>query len=496
MKEKFNSTYLIVILAIYIVTLLAFANNINTPHLLFDEAGQFFIAKGLNHDSKPLEIEKGLTYVVENNALYNLDPGGFSILLHFWSKVSNSHIWIRLLPFSFFVGIVLSFIYLSYLWLKNLNIAVLMGFIPFVAPMVLNVGTELRAYSMECLGTILGVVALEKLKNKISYKYLFLWSCIFSFFITSRYSEIVVVFTVSLYILYIISISIMSVKQKIIATIVYSLPIIVTLIYIYSFALVFQNKNIEPITYLPYISSNKSILIAPMNFIFLCLLVLVMILFFLKNKYLIIKKYEMLLFLTISVNVLFIILSSLGKYPWNPFEIRCISLFIVMLLCFTAFIGELINPLFKNTKYFKYYFSVSVLIFTLYLRNEHILFIRGHQNNTYDNFKITRIADHERIFVESWESPSVRFLFEYGKLNNIKKGVYPDNFTFMKGIKHSYNDGNISHDIFFKTQPKMNDLLQYDLIITPVLYKLGDNDKWTLLNGTTNFYIKKRFINE
>jgi hypothetical protein len=490
-QETLDSSYLLVILAIYIITLSAFAKNLDAPYLHFDEAGQFFIAKGLNHDSQPLEQEKGLMHVIENNAHYNLDPGGFSIILHLWSKVSNSHIWIRLLPFTFFIGIVLSFIYLSYLWLKNLNIALLMGFIPFVAPMVLSLGIELRPYSMECLGTILGVVALEKLKNAISYRRLFLWGCIFSFFITSRYSEIVVVFVVSLHVLYIISISHLVVKKKMIATIIYSFPVVVALMYSYFYALVFQNRTIEPIKYLPYISSNTAILIAPLNFLFLCLLALLIILFFLRNKYLIIKKYEMLLFMTISVNVLFVILSFLGKHPWNPFEIRCISLFVVMLLCISAFLGELIKPLFESTKYVKYYFTVSAIIFALFIRYEHVLFVRGHQNNTYDNFVMTDISNHEHIYVESWESPSVRYLFEYGKLKNRKEGLYPYRFTFMKGIQHSYNDGNIAHDIFLKTQPRMNDLVQYDLLITPVLFKLGDNFKWTLINGTTNFYIRQ-----
>lgn len=492
MKEKFNSTYLLVILAIFIITFLAISKNLNTPYLHFDEAGQFFIAKGLNHDSNPLEKEKGLTYVIENNAFFNLDPGGFSILLHFWSKISNSHIWLRFLPFLFFIGIVLSFIYLSYLWLKNLNIALLMGFIPILIPLVLNMGFEIRAYSMESLGTILGVVALDKLKNKISYKHLFLWSCIFSFFITSRYSEIVVVFVVSLYVLYLILISNLSVKQKIIAAITYSLPILGTLICIYFFSLFFQNKNIEPIRYLPYISSNKGILIAPRNLLFLCLIGILMILFFLKNKYLIIKKYETLLFISVSVNALFIILSFLGKHPWDPLSNRCISLLLVVLLCISAFFGELIKYLFKNREKVKYYLALAlVLLIVLCLRfkMKKIVFIR--ENNTYYDFVKTDIFDYERIYVESWESPSVRYLLEYGKLKNSMKSIYPSKFTFMKGIQHSYNDGDISHNIFFKTQPKMNDLLQYNLLITPVLFKLGYNDKWTLINGTTNFYIKK-----
>ena len=156
----------------------------------------------------------GLKEVIDNNKYYNLDPGGFGILLHFWSYVSNHHVWLRLLPFLFFIGIVLSFVYLSFLWLKDLNVALLMGFIPIFTPIVLSMGFELRAYSMECMGTIISIVALERLKNKLTNKHLFLWGCVFSFFMTSRYSEILVIFIVSLYVLFLIFHSDTKLKQK------------------------------------------------------------------------------------------------------------------------------------------------------------------------------------------------------------------------------------------------------------------------------------------
>ena len=41
------------------------------------------------------------------------------ILLHFWSKISNSYIWLRLLPFIFFIGSIISIIYLFKKWNQN-----------------------------------------------------------------------------------------------------------------------------------------------------------------------------------------------------------------------------------------------------------------------------------------------------------------------------------------------------------------------------------------
>jgi hypothetical protein len=487
---KNNKMFLLIIIGIYILTLLAISTNLNTPYLWFDEAGQFFISKGLNHDSNPLEKEKGLAYVVENNAFYNMDPGGFSILLHFWSKISNSHIWLRFLPFLFFIGIVLSFIYLSYLWLKNINIALLMGFIPILIPMILRMAFEVRAYSMEGLGTIISIVALENIKNKISYKHLLIWSCVLSFLMTSRYSEIVVVFVVSIYVIFLILNSNMSLKKKLLSSVIYSIPLIATLFYIYFSALIYQNRDLTEISHLPYISSNLLLLLDPGNFLFLCVIGLLIIIYFLKNRYPIIKKYEIPLFVMIVVNVLFILLSILGKHPWAPYSSKCISLFLLVLLCISAFLGELLKPLFTGTDILKYYFIVSTLIFTLYLGKE-TLFIRQNQNNTYYDIVKNGIVEYNRIYVDRFESPCIRYLFEYGKLKTKKKDLYPDKFTFGKYHRHGFYEGKTSREDFFKAQPKMNDYLDYDLLITPELFKYGFNDKWTLISGTTNFYIQK-----
>jgi hypothetical protein len=488
---KPSKIFLLIIIGIYILPLLAISSNLFTPYLWFDEAGQFFISKGLNHDSNPLGKEYGLLDVVKNNAFYNLDPGGFSILLHFWSKISDSHIWLRFLPFLFFIGIVLSFIYLSYSWLKNINIALLMGFIPILIPMLLNMGFEVRAYSMECFGTIICVIGLEKLKNNISYLSLFLWSCVFAFFMSSRYSEIIIVFIVSIYILFVICNSNKLFKQKLLYLILYFFPLIVTLIYIYFSALIYQNRDLKELSYLPYISRDLSILIQPANFLFLCVIGLLIIIYSLKNRYSIIKKYEILLIVTIIVNILFILLSILGKHPWAPYSQRCISLFVLVLLCSSASLGELIKPLFTH-EYgnFEYYFIVSVLLFTLFLKKNSLL-PRLHQKNTYSNFEIIDISKFNHIYVDRWESPSIRYLFEYGKLKTKKEGLYPDKFTFGKLFKHGFYDGKLSLEDFYKTQPKMNDYLDYDLLITPELFREGHNDKWTLIKNTTNFYIQK-----
>ena len=60
---KNNKIYLLVIVGIYIFTLSILSGNLNIHNLWYDEAGQFFISKGLNHDSNPMENAKSIKYV-------------------------------------------------------------------------------------------------------------------------------------------------------------------------------------------------------------------------------------------------------------------------------------------------------------------------------------------------------------------------------------------------------------------------------------------------
>jgi hypothetical protein len=497
MKEKTNRTYLLVILGMYLITFIIVSKNFFTPYLGYDEAGQFWMAKGLSHDSEPFASTNGLMGVIENNKYYNVDPGGFGILLHFWTYVSNHHVWLRLLPFLFFIGVVLSFIYLSYLWLKDINVALLMGFIPVFIPVVLSMGFEIRAYSMESMGTVISMVALERLKNKLTHKHLFLWSCVFSFFITSRYAEIVVIFTVSLYVLFFIVQSTSMLKQKIVSAIIYSVPLIATLLCIYYFALIYQNKNIEPFVYLRYLKSNIGILREPANFLSLCFIGILIVLFFLKNRYPIIKRYEILLLITISVHVLFITFAFLGIHPWDlsgDRSSRCISLFLLFGLCIAAFLGELLKPLFNSPDILKYYLIASLLIFTLYVTQERLL-IRIHdkhmRNNSYFDFWKIDMSSFHRIYADRIEAPCIRYLFEYGALRSKKGTIYPNRFTFEKYGHHHSSEGIEVFNDYYKKCPKMNDLLEYDLLITPELYRHGNNDKWKPMDGTASFFIKK-----
>lgn len=245
--------------------------------LWFDEAGQFWIAKGLNHDSDPMSPVGNVIDVIRNNRDYNLDPGGFGVLLHFWSMISNGHIWLRTLPFLFFIGTILSFVHLSYRWTKNKYIAVLMGFVPVFTNMIMREMFNIRAYSMEIMGVVVAVIAIDYIKEKVTPKRLLQFSLLISLFMTSRYSYIIVAFVASTYILWLIYKTDESNNKKLLMAGVYALPLLVTLTCIYFMALRYQNSGLEGLSYVDcYVRSNPSILLKNSNLLLLFNLGLIM----------------------------------------------------------------------------------------------------------------------------------------------------------------------------------------------------------------------------
>ena len=70
---------------VYLLVFLFF--GLINPYLWLDEAGQFFISIGLNHFSEPLSPKGSYLDMISNNNEFNLDPGGFSVLLFFWLKI-------------------------------------------------------------------------------------------------------------------------------------------------------------------------------------------------------------------------------------------------------------------------------------------------------------------------------------------------------------------------------------------------------------------------
>lgn len=486
-----NKFFIIAVFCMYLIMIWFSYTYKMDPYLWFDEAGQFWISKGLNHDSAPYSSIGNIWDVIKNNQDYNLDPGGFSILLHFWSMISNHFIWLRSLPFLLFVCTIIGWIYLTYQWTNNKNTSLLLGFVPLIIPMIYNEAFEVRAYSMEVLGCILVCIATDKLQKKVSYKRLVMWSSLVAIFMTSRYSFIIVTFVFSTYVLYLIYKSNKSRKEQIIMITIYSLPILLSLGYVYFFAMRHQNPEVSTLHYLPYLSENIKIVlrIASLRHIFYLLLISWGA-YELRNSW-IINKYIGLIYITIVTNVLFVILSLLGYHPWSGDTTRCISMIVLIIISFTAILGEGLRVINKYVD-FRLIVLCFICIRLLSLYKFDVKNVRHRENSLTHYQQINAIG---KVYVDRWESPCMRYQFEYGKLVNDMN--YPNMFTFAVFRPHRLaiveTEKRVTLSDYYKTQPDLDDLEQYSVLIVPELfdYKQKVPLMWNSINNQNRVWIKK-----
>lgn len=472
--KSFNKVIKVAILSIIIllVTYILF-NSLVDYYFWYDESGQFFLAKGLNHDSDPLAQPQGLLSALENNRYYNMDPGGFTILLHFWSKLGTQAWFLRILPLLFFLGTCLFLYKVCLSETQRKDISVLIGIIPFIYPLFYVSSVMLRAYSMELCGTSFGLYLLNHLEKHQSYSYVFLLSMTLSFFCFSRYSFIIVAFGFSLYVVWILYKE-ESFEVFIKKIIIYSVPLLLMILLIYKKMLLFQNPKIEALCYVKSLYEDKSLYFNRYSIMYYGLLFLYLI------RTVKAKPIGNLHKITLIVTSVFFFLSSFNLYPWDYF--RTIS--VTFLLVFTILI-----EVFKVIRNKGYMITISYALALIIIPIE--MMREKYKDNEHNNEPIEELISlldktsfhNKKILIHKSFSPDVRYLYEYGILKSRKeKDGYPNNFLILKGGKHGFGDDRIA----IRTIEWDNSNCDY------VLSKRLDtgSKKYHLQNGTKYVYVK------
>lgn len=412
MKKEYILYCIAVVLLVTAVVVLYF--NISYPWLWYDEAGQFWISKGLNHYSDPLTETKGIMDVIDNNRYYNMDPGGFSILLHFWTLISNSYVFIRLLPLLFFVGFACFF----YLVLREYSVskpfAIICALLLFLWPITTSRMVELRAYSMSLMGLTWAVYYLKKCEDKNYSIPSLLMLCLgIAFFCTSRYEYIIFAFPFSLYTLYLIFKHRSGWFGK---YLVYGCPLLIMVLAIMAITLQYQNSSVEKVSYLHYLSDDFSLYHGKLFLFYIINIIIVL------TEYRRCHHISQLQLISLICPSIFIILSILGLYPWD--SIRTMSVIVITFLNFVVFVYNR----FPNKEYIKIAIICGVMIS---IGGTHP--INKTEYNKYLSFINMISRTPQKIYVDDWFSPSVRYHYEYGDYHDrSKKDRYPQAFIFQK----------------------------------------------------------------
>ena len=403
------------------------------PYLWYDEAGQFFISQGLNHYSAPFSPEGGLYDVIVNSRGYNMDPGGFSVILYFWQKISTSYLWLRLLPALFFFGFAFTLYKVSIYETKNKILSIVIATLPFILPIFTNRITELRAYSMEMMGVMLSVWLIMRFKDNLNIKRLLVLSVVQVLFMSSRYGYIMVASGVSIYLVYFLY---KQNKLYIFASkaMIYGLPLIITVLVVYFGMMSFQNGHAGQMSYAGYLSSSLLMFMSPMSILYYAVIILAVLKVLKKNKF------SDLHILALIIGTIYFILSAIGHYPWEMHRtISAYSLFVFTLIIDMA---KWANAR-SCAKMEILAFSVLALCLLLW----GVLYKMVHNNVTEQ-----QIAEYgvfvgkytfKKMRVEAPLNPILRYQYEYSTLKDVyKKHGYPEKFHLVDGGSHSFNAKN------------------------------------------------------
>lgn len=168
--------------------------NLFNNFLWLDESGQVWMSLGQNHFSPVGTESHGITDILTNNSTYNLDPGGFTLLLRVWMELFGFEAPVlRLLPYSAYL---LTFLLIQIAMMRTFRnsnlkeIATLLLIFVSTTPMVSYYAFEIRGYSFSLLlSTILFVTLSNYIFNRSSTNFLILCSFI-CISISIRYTSI------------------------------------------------------------------------------------------------------------------------------------------------------------------------------------------------------------------------------------------------------------------------------------------------------------------
>ena len=179
-----------VLAAVLLGALAIFAwTNLPYAGFWYDETMQFWMSRGTDGFTAPGTDGDGrVRSVIRQNARGNLDPGGFSLLLHVWMRGGTAPWWLRSLPFGLFLAGLLAMGGLGWAWRRSVTFAVLGAAVPLGFPLLLYHATEVRAYTMEFAGVAVGCLLLHRLQAGASIPRLAVLGTALAVFMSSRYS--------------------------------------------------------------------------------------------------------------------------------------------------------------------------------------------------------------------------------------------------------------------------------------------------------------------
>ena len=450
-----------IFLTIYI--LFRITLNLDNCSPWYDEAMQFWISFGCDPDE--ITMDNSVVEVVKLNQIFNHDPGGFSLLLHFWLKVSQSIEWIRLLPLLFFIGSVMVISLTIQSLFKDKLLSFICSLIPFLFDSLLYFSTEIRAYSMECLCSSFSMLAVCILPKQKAFGKITLFSIMLCLLMTSRYSAIIEVAIAMLVIaLYWLRHYRISAKERIFFLIV---PFVTIACLIYFFSLSLQNPSIKTPYYI-----DTSFKIDGLNITFFLIPPCCLFLFsHFKNRILV----TLALYVTL-LNFAFLILAIFNIHPADIRSKYCIGVFFVNIIFLILLLAKLLSSIKHHTKH-----NIALGIITLGILLQHRSLSMRKGQDFLDTKELCKLYE-KKIYVDETLSPTLKYLTTCGTAKVWKKDIN-NQISFQKQTPHVL-DSNGHMEVTKKVENL--DLSFFDIVITTNPISLKNTSDWK--NYSNYFY--------
>ncbi len=360
--------------------------GITNKSLTFDEAGQFWVSKGLNHFS-PMNVSYGnVKDVWIQNRTWNLDPGGFSVIAYYWLQLSNSIVWIRLLPLLFSI---LTLIFLRKLLLllsMKKETATILVLLFFLSNSLTIYSFVFRAYSFEIFGVILTLFYVLKFQRDIfQYRHLLFLGIISGIFLFSRYGFALHIIAFSIILIFLMKLQKkLNFKTLFKFTFFYSFPIIIAVLFIYFQQYLFHIKS-DPVPMYQRqftLMHNSFIKLFVLNFLSFrgipFFVVLVLVIFnFLWLKIELSKTFYLLFLWMILIHLVSILFSIYGLYPWYIKGRWGLTLELISLISFLFLLHFIDSKISGSNLLFNHYkiellsiILVGILLFRVYSPDE------------------------------------------------------------------------------------------------------------------------------
>ena len=466
---KVNSIYLrylVPILACYI--LFGTSQNLLNHSPWYDEAMQFWISFGCEPDE--ITMSNGIVDVIKLNQRFNHDPGGFSLLLHIWLKISHGIVWIRVLPLLLFFGSI-ALVYLTVQSLfKDRLISFLCCLTPFLSDALLYYSTEIRAYSMECLCSSFAVMTVCLLPQKSEPKKIFWLSVALCLFMTSRYSAMI---QVAFAMLVVALVWFYRYKSKAVKKVLLMLiPFCAFSGLIFFFSLNLQNPSAKIPNYVD-LSFQFDVLNA---IVFFTPPILLLFFFRIKEE----RLFSVSLYVTF-LNFGFLSLAALEMHPAEIRSKYCIGMLFGNLFFYTLIFGRLLNSFKHPTKHAIALTVVSTAIFL-----QHGALRMRHEQDFFDTEELSKLS-HKKVYIHQSLAPVVRFLLTFGEARDW--GIDRKNdLYYQKQTSHVIGpDGLFLRD--HRNKNSKVDFSAYDILITSNQISSDSTSQW--MKKSNHFYVKR-----